>query len=227
MSVDTKIKLLAVASWLENPSNDLLSEVKDEDLDTVAASLVFASMALKNAAENISEESEITPEKLDDLAALADVLDLTEDEFLKKQASVLDELLLTIAAPKNAIAEFKEREKQRLEDMKARYDLKSYEADKIADAKKAIEASPAMEPYKASEMPLKTRSCPDHAGIGIIRIGDDIWQCELDKKKYDYANGYTLYNGTKIPPSSVSNQSKVMQQLYTTVFDSRESRTKK
>lgn len=227
MANDTKIKLLAIASWFENPDNDILKDVEnDEDLASIANSLVFCASALKIAADNLQEDN-LTPEKLDDIAKLADILDLTNDEFLKKQASVIDELLLTIAAPKNSVAQFKEREDKRLEDLKKKYELESFEAEKIADAKKAIEASPAMEAYKINEQPLKTRYCPDHSGVQIMRIADNLWQCEMDKKKYDFENGYTLYNGIKVPGSSVENQSKMMQQLYHTVFDSRESRLKK
>src|SRR5678816_4893914 len=98
--------LSAIASWLESPNNEavLLAEYHEGSMKVVAESCVLAAALLKNAAEQVSEmeppeESKITPQAIEEIAALAAAFDASGDPALKKQASVLDELLLSIAAP--------------------------------------------------------------------------------------------------------------------------------
>jgi hypothetical protein len=47
---------------------------------------------------------------------------------------------------------------------------------------------------------------------------------ELDKKSYDFNNGFTTVTGAKVPGTSVENQTKVYQGEPSSSFDSRESR---
>lgn len=56
----------------------------------------------------------------------------------------------------------------------------------------------------AREGNLSTRYCPDHRGVQVFRIDDNVYQCPMDGKKYDYVNGYTNYKGQKVPGGSVS-----------------------
>lgn len=58
----------------------------------------------------------------------------------------------------------------------------------------------------------------------IARIGENLWQCELDKKNYDYQSGFTLSNGNKVPGGDVAQQSKGVDNPSYTVFDTREGR---
>ena len=226
--------LYAIASWLESPNNEalLLAEYDDDCLEVVADSCVAAAAILKNAADHVDDievpdDSHITPESLEELANLATALDSSDDPSLKKQASVIDELLLTIATNPNALAAKHAADEKKIDELKKKYenprnDLE--EANKIADSRKAIEKSPMMKEYAIMEAPLSSRYCPDHAGAQIARIGEHIWQCELDKKTYNFDTGFTLINGSKVPGGDVSQQTQGISMPQQSIFDSRESR---
>src|SRR5271166_4062292 len=121
--------LNAIASWLESPNNEalLLAESDEKCSHVVAESCVLAAALLKTAAAEVDtleplEPSKITPESIEEIAALAAALDASGDPELMKQASVLDELLMTIAAPPNAYAERKDLQDQRIIELKKKYD---------------------------------------------------------------------------------------------------------
>ena len=112
--------LTTIAAWLESPNNEamLLAEADEHCMQVVAESCVLAAELLKRAADEVDAveppaESVITPQAIEETAALAAALDSTNDPQLKKMASVLDELLLTIAAPPGAVAEKKAAENGR------------------------------------------------------------------------------------------------------------------
>lgn len=226
--------LNAIASWLESSDNEamLLAEYDNDCLKVVAESCVEAAFLLKKAADTVDKlepatESNITPENLDGLARIATVFDASGDEELKKQASVIDELLLTIAAPPNAFAERKDLLDNRTEVIKKLYEEPRKELEKnnkIADSEKAISKSPMMKEYRILEAPLSTRTCPDHPGSQLARVGQWQFQCELDKKVYDYQNGYTLNDGTKVPGGDVANQTQGIGLPTQSLFDDREGR---
>lgn len=226
-------KLLLVASWLESSENDLLVNAEDNEdcLNVVASSLVKASEAIKAGAAEVSKvepETTITSEKLDELAAVAAAFDESGDELLMKQASVLDEILLTFAAPRNALAAAKHMEDDRIEQLKKKYKdtkVKQDEMNKVSDSVKDIEKSHDYKKYRILEAPLNTKYCPDHAGVSTIRVGEHRVQCPMDHKIYDYETGYTTLDGNKVPGGSVSEQTKVMQhENGHTVFDTRNQR---
>jgi hypothetical protein len=226
--------LYAIASWLESPNNEalLLAEYDDDCLQVVAQSCVSAAQTLKIAAEHVDnieplEESNITPESLEELANLATALDSSDDPALKKQASVIDELLLTIANNPQALSEKRAADEKKIDEMKRKYenprkDLE--EANKIADSKKAIDKSQMTKEYKILEAPLSTRYCPDHAGGQISRIGEHMWQCELDKKIYNFDSGFELNNGNKVPGGDVAQQTQSVVIPQQAIFDTREGR---
>lgn len=226
--------LQAIASWLESPNNEalLLSEYDDECLKVVAESCVEAAFALKRAANKVdqiepAEESHITPESLQDLVQIATAFDASGDINLKKQASVIDELLLTIAAPPHALAARKDLEDNRLEELKKKYENPRKELEKtnkIADSEKAIDKSKLTKQYTILEAPLSTRYCPDHAGAQIARVGEHLWQCELDKKTYDFESGFQLNNGSKVPGGDVSQQTQGLNVPSHAIFDTRNGR---
>ena len=119
--------LVAIANWLENPENEaiLIAEYDDNCLKVVAESCVEAAALLKKAAEEVElieppVPSNITPESLEELAAIAEAFDSSGDPGLKKQASVIDELLLTIASNPNLFAEKIAASDKRIEDLKAK-----------------------------------------------------------------------------------------------------------
>ncbi len=226
--------LYAIATWLESPDNEalLLSEYNDECSKIVAESCIEAAAAIKKAAEQVEEiepamESEITSESLQGLADIAAAFDASNDPELKKQASVIDELLLTIAAPPNALAMRKDLYDNRIEDLKKRYEEPKKQLDKlnkISDVEKAIDKSKMTKEYRINEHALSARSCPDHPGGQLARVGQDMWQCELDKKIYNTAEGYTLNNGDKVPGGDISQQTKNLTPESHVLFDSREGR---
>ena len=226
-------KLLIVANWLEDSENDLIVNAENDEnhLTIVAATLCGAASLLKIAAEEVAETEPVgafTMEQLDELATLAAAFDESGDELLCKQASVLDELLITLAAPKGSAIQFRETQDDRIEELKKKYrDTKSLqdEMNKVSDSVKAIEKSPAYKQYRPMEFPLSMRTCPDHSGIMVIRIGNETVQCPLDKKIYNYETGYTLLSGSRVPGSDVSQQTKGMNENPGhTVFDDRNSR---
>jgi hypothetical protein len=226
--------LTAIATWLESPNNEalLLSENDEECMKVVAESCALAAALIKNAAEEVDaieppEESKITPEAIQDLANLASAFDASGDPGLKKQASVLDELLLSIAAPPNAYAERKDLEEQRLIEISKKYNdprKELHQVNKIGDSEKAIEKSQMTKNYKILEAPLSSRYCPDHPGVQIARIGEHMWQCELDKKSYNFETGFELNNGAKVPGGDVAQQTQGVSAPFHAIFDTREGR---
>jgi hypothetical protein len=226
--------LNAIASWLESPNNEaiLLAEYDEDCLQVVANSCVQAAALLKITAETVEdieppEDSKITPESLDELANLAQALDESDDVALKKQAAVIDELLLTIASPPNAVVQRQDLVDKRLDELKKKYEQPRQELEetnKIADVQKAIDKSNMTKQMNILEAPLSSRYCPDHPGSQIARIGEHMWQCELDKKTYNFETGFTLNNGTKVPGGDVANQTQGLNIPYYSIFDTREGR---
>ncbi len=226
--------LTAIASWLESPDNEaiLLAEYDDDCLQIVASSCVQAAALLKITAETVEdieppEESKITPEAIDDLANLATAFDESGDPELKKQASVIDELLLTIASPPEAVVQRKDLIDQRIEELKKKYEQPAKdlaESNKIADSEKLIEKSNMTKQMDIHESPLSSRYCPDHAGAQIARVGEHMWQCELDKKIYNFETGFTLNSGVKVPGGDVANQTQMTNIPFYAIFDTRQDR---
>jgi hypothetical protein len=226
--------LNAMASWLESPNNEalLLAEADENCMKVVAESCVLAAALLKTAAEEVDlleppAESVLTPESLDEIANLATALESSNDPQLKKQASVLDELLLSIAAPPNAYAERKDLQENRILELKKKYEKPREELHaqlRVSNTEKAIEKSNFTKEYKILEAPLNTRYCPDHAGAQIARIGEHMWQCELDKKTYNFETGFELNNGSRVPGGDVAQQTQGLNIPYHAIFDTREGR---
>lgn len=226
--------LNAIASWLESPDNEalLLSEYDDASMEITAKACVEAAAALRKGAEQVEltepeHDSNLTEDSIEEIATLASAFDQSGDANLKRTASVLDQILLTIGTNSSALTKSKLAAENRIEDLKKKYEeLKNEpEAKKIADTKKAIEASPYMKRYRPMEHSLSTRYCPDHAGVPISRIGESFWQCSLDKKQYDFRNGYKNLKGESVPGGDVSNQDYVGVPDSHSIFDdTRESR---
>lgn len=226
--------LNAIASWLESPDNEaiLLAEYNDECLKVVAENCVLASALLKKAAEEVDEieppaDSHITPESIEGLANLATALDSSNDPELKKQASVIDELLLTIAAPPNVYAERKDLQEQRIVELRKKYEQPREELAKlnsVSESQKAIDKSKMTKDFKILEAPLSSRYCPDHAGVQIARVGEHMWQCEMDKKTYNFETGFELNNGDKVPGGDVAEQTQSLSVPTHAIFDTRDGR---
>jgi hypothetical protein len=226
--------LTAIATWLESPNNEALCLAQDNDncAQIVAETCQLAALLLKTAAAEVDtleppEPSKITPESVSELAHLAGVFDASGDFELKKQASVIDELLLSIAAPPNAYAMRQDLLDQRLVDLKKRYEdprKELHHDNLIGQSEKAIEKSQMTKRMDIHEQPLLTRTCPDHPGAQFGRVGQNMWQCELDKKVYNFETGYTLENGEKVPGGSVDLQTQNVSVPMHSIFDTRVGR---
>lgn len=227
-------KLLVIASWLEGAENELLVDAENDEacLDVIANALVAAADVLKTGANEVSEiepvvESLITPEALEEMAAVAQAFDESGDELLKKQASVLDEILLTFATPKGLIYKLKKAEDDRIEQLKKKYkEVKPQhdEINKVSDALKDLEKAPVFKEYRPLEAPLSTRTCPDHPGALVARVGEHTWQCQMDQKVYNYDTGFTTMQGNKVPGGSVDQQTPNYHDMGHMIFDTRESK---
>lgn len=226
--------LNAMASWLESSNNEalLLAEADPKCMQVVAESCVLAAALLKRAADEVDvleppTESVITPESIDETAALAFAFDQSGDPQLKKVASVIDELLLTIASPPGALADKKAADYHRIEELRKKYQgtrEKLHEYNKIGVSEKAIEKSNFTKHYNILEAPLSSRYCPDHPGAQIARVGEHMWQCDLDKKTYNFETGFELNNGSKVPGGDVAQQTQGLETPFHAIFDTREGR---
>jgi hypothetical protein len=227
-------KMLALAAWLEDAENDILKDCDDAALEVVATALVNAAESIRDGAEvfNVEKISLITEKSLEEMAAIAEAFDASGDELLMKQASVLDEILMTISSSGDAIFNYKKAESDRIDELKKKYEdvkKKLDEMGKIKEAGKEIEKSNVYKEYRTLEAPLKNRYCPDHAGAQISRVSENDWQCAMDGKIYNYETGFTLLNGDKVPGGDVSGQSHLQQHMTDhQVFDedTRENRMK-
>lgn len=223
--LSTKQALLALADSLATENNEILQLAdttdNEEALNVVAQALVESSLLLQKAASKLDDMfyediKTLSPEAVESLAALAEEFDKSDDPFLQKQASVFDQILLSLAAPKDAHLEFKksiqteiERLKQARRDHDAFYNQPKvgFDPDKM---RKAVNEQ--VKEYKPLETALNTRTCPDHPGAQIQRIDDQVYQCALDKKVYNYRDGFTTMKGNKVPGGSVDLQTKTMDQ---------------
>lgn len=227
--------LIAIASWLENPNNEaiLLSEYDENCIQVVAETCLQAAEVLKLGAATVeimepATPSNITPEAINTLAEIAAAFDESDDPELRKSASAIDELLLTIAAPPKWATQFKAAEDSKIDTLKAKYEdvnKSLHEGQKVADTLDAIEKSQYSKDYRIMEHPLSTRTCPDHPGAQMARKGDNTWQCDLDKKVYNYQTGYTDEKGDKVPGGDVANQTSSMSFADPqSMFDTRDTR---
>ncbi|KKN74478.1 hypothetical protein LCGC14_0389950 [marine sediment metagenome] len=225
----------------EHPVLVAASEINsDIVLRTAATALITAQTAIKNAVDSLElladkAASELDEEDIDLMAALASEFDADGDPILKKQASVLDQVLLNFAqkgelvkAIKQAEAEVDRlREKYRQEAMERDYKEPSETHEKdIKAGDSAKEIANQVKKYRPMEAALSTRYCPDHPGAQFARIADGLYQCELDKKIYNFKEGYTTMKGNKVPGGDVSEQTRslgdrALEQMH---FSNRESR---
>lgn len=222
---DNDIVLGIVANMLTK-----MSEAQQEAVETL-------QQVLSEIEQDIPEPTEeLTTESLERVAALADELDSSEDLNLQKYASVLDQILLTIGAPPGAKTAFKQAEDKEVERLRNKYreqavedyykapSEKLDEKIKAADTIKTIKDS--IKQYRPLEAPLSTRTCPEHPGSPLQRIGDCVYQCSLDKKVYDFKSGYTSLKGNKVPGGDVSQQTQSLGDRAPDhmSFDTREGR---
>lgn len=243
-----KEKLEEMYQNLMNRDNEILvlaDEEGDSELLEVMASHLVQMASILRAAYNYCEhhdelkvfdhKKEMKPESLDELVEFANILDSSGNQELQKKADVIDQLLLNLGKTKTSTEVFKEAQdaevnkikEQREKSLDRSYNYPNEEHNKELKAEevnKSIKSS--IKEYRPLETSLSTRYCPDHPGTSVHRIGDDVYQCALDKKIYDYNEGFTTMKGNKVPGTSVENQTqslndRTLEQMH---FSTRESR---
>lgn len=213
--METAKDILKFEPHIDSDSLDELAMVAekldgDEDFNKYSNSIDNVLEILSNKDSNLAED-------LENISNLAMAFDNSDDIELQKEASVLDEILLTIGAPKGGNYNFKAAEEAEIEKIRAKYRAgadKFYNVGRERENKIADESNKVIEQkvkqYKPNEHALSTRCCPDHAGVGLIRIADQTWQCSLDKKIFNYESGFKLEDGSQVPGGSVAQQSQNM-----------------
>lgn len=219
-----------LAQSLLDPCSDLLVLAEQEGtLPIIAAAVVETVEIFRKASEEILEAS-ITPEFLDEVAAIATAMQNSGEPELIKEASMLDELLLTFGTPQAEITKAKSAQDATIEKIKGQQDpFKKVKEEqdkdnKVEEARKLI--ADAIKKYRPLEHPLSTRTCPDHPGALMIRVADDVYQCAMDKAIYNYITGFTTMKGEKVPGGDVANQTQALFERPNehTSFDTREHR---
>jgi len=162
-------------------------------------------------------DDEVGAEDLTILAALASAFDKSGDEELQKEAADIDQMLIAIANPKNALAKLnevydKELNKLREEGRREQREKKYSAGDELAEmgGHKAIAdaVDKQVRRYRPMEAPLSTRYSPDRPGVSLMRITDSVYQDPTTGKIYNYESGYKTDKGNEIPGSSVKHQTE-------------------
>jgi uncharacterized protein (UPF0305 family) len=181
--------------------------------------------------DNQGESKQFTLEELESLAELASELDSSDNPVLQKKASLLDEILLTISAPKGAAARIKAARDEELDKLYHKYRLQTAEKlysnqeelaklNQIESIAKDVEKG--IKEYRPLQYPMSTRYSPDHPGVMMIRLADNLYQDPITGKQYNYEEGYTLDDGTKVPGGSVIEQTKLQREMGASPFTTRE-----
>ncbi len=221
-------KLEKLANDFDNLDNELLvlADEKDDEvlLSVISEAVVAISNILKTAKDfadkNVEKVSAVNEDDLEELVAIANEFDKSDDPVLIRRAEVLDQLLLNFAAAtgleSSEEAELNRlREKYRSERGEELYKGIAKDLHKQIDADQSIKKiKEQVKTYRPLEAALSTRYCVDHPGQMLVRVSDNVYQCSLDGKVYDYREGYTTAKGNKVPGGNVSEQS---QQLVDSV----------
>jgi hypothetical protein len=202
----------------ERLNNDQILFRASEILTSIASELDSFAQFIEEEEKKLPKEEELSVEKLEMMAALATEFDESGDEFLQKQASVIDEILLTISADQGLISYLKKaedreidkiRSKMKEDSIKEKYTGVKEKLDiqaGVEESKKIIEEK--IKEYKPLQHSLSTRYSPDMPGVQLIHVGDGVYQCPVTKKIFNFEAGYTTSSGQKVPGTSVENQTK-------------------
>tara|TARA_Y100000310_G_C20497810_1_gene722417 strand:- start:144 stop:902 length:759 start_codon:yes stop_codon:yes gene_type:complete len=243
-----KKKLHSMAEALFSPDNELTVWAEENGNEELLAYAAFVQAKAAKAIKDVIrladtktnfdlsiEADSIHPRDLEELAEVAAQFDDSDDPFLQKQAAVIDQLLINFAQ-RGLRAEAESADEKELAKLRAEYRAKAsekcyeeprkvHEKDiKAADAVKAIRSQ--VKEYRPMETALSTRYCPDHPGNQVRRVGDYTYQCGLDKKVYNYQEGFTTEKGNKVPGSDVARQTQYLgdRALEEMHFSTREAR---
>jgi hypothetical protein len=215
-------ELRKIVETLNDSNSEVFKEaadyLNDSDLDIFASILAEVADKLSLAADLVEDKKTVLPSDIIEMAAVAQAFDESGDEVLRKQASVLDEILITIGADPKAQTAFKKANDEELARLRAKYrgergeaaytsaKKEHDEAIGVDEATKAIKNK--VKEYRPMEASLSTRYCPDMPGVSLMRIGDNVYQCPVTKKVYDFRSGFVTAKGNKVPGTDVSNQTQ-------------------
>lgn len=207
----------------EHPAMIAAGDTDNEIMVAVASTLVMADEIIKSAVNELNAVAKkyqgvIEESDIDEIAAVAHEFDKSGDEFLAKQASVLDQLLVNFAQISGT--EAKKAQDTEIEKIRAKYRSESSDqcykgpSEKLERDIKATESAKEIEKqvkkFRPLEAPLSTRTCPDHPGAQVSRIADNVYQCCLDGKIYNYNEGFKTLKGNEVPGTSVEEQTRAL-----------------
>lgn len=176
---------------LEKIANIFAKTLKDlDDLEKELSS--FEDKKISDIKDSLSADD------LDEIASMASEMAWSDSPDLQKRAILLDNVLNIFG--KDAYMAIKAADEKK-------ENLYSNKEKKLSEIEKEIE--PKVKKYRPLEAPMSTRYCPDHPGETLSRVGDGLFQCMLDKRQYDFKNGYTTLKGNKIPGGDVAEQTKM------------------
>ncbi|HUU87533.1 MAG TPA: hypothetical protein VMX17_07235, partial [Candidatus Glassbacteria bacterium] len=119
---------------------------------------------------------------------------------LQKRASMLDDIMMTIAADSESQRRYKEDYDRKIEEIKRKAN-QPVASKKAEDSKKKT-----LNPNEGS---LLTRYCPDHVGVQLYRQSETERKCPVDGKIYNYSEGFTTEDGTRNPGGTVEGQTQL------------------
>lgn len=61
---------------------------------------------------------------------------------------------------------------------------------------------------------MTSRSCPDHPGSQLLRVTDNVRQCPVDHRVYDYTEGFTTDDGKEHSGGSIAEQTPSIPGYY-------------
>jgi len=203
--------LKTIASWLDNPENEIFSllEFDEDSLHLAAKANVLASGILKKAALDIQITSGIKDtnkysfdigDALENLVSMANEFDNSGDPDLLKKANLIDEIFITMSSNIEEQEKFKLAMDLKIENIKKR--SKNKETQKKSEA--SIDDTDNNS-YRPLQAPLSTRSFPGKPGQMMVRISDGVWYDIDSGEQIDFKTGYNL-DGKKVPGTSVENQ---------------------
>lgn len=214
------------------------SESNESIMNTVVTALITAETVINKAANDlemlaVKSASDVSEEDIESIAAIANAYENSDDEDLKKQAAVLDQLLINFGQ-QDELRRAKKANEEEINRLREKYkniaNERSYKkvSEEQFKERKAEEATKAIQDQvkqrRPLEAPLKTRYSPDYPGVPMARIGDGIFQCAMTKKIYNFNEGYTTFSGEKVPGGTVANQTDMLgdRRLEQTNFSTRE-----
>ena len=171
-------KLHEIIELLSSDQSELAVEaeqcLEDKSLIDFSELTISAAEALEEALSIVEEQgSSISEDNIEELGAVAQAFDESGDPLLRKQAFVLDEILMSIGSDPKAGEAFKKAQDDEIERLRAKYNKK--EENAVIENKAAKEAIKAIEEkvkkYKPLEASLSTRYSPDMPIVTGKQIG--------------------------------------------------------